>query len=96
MTLELDVKAPHRTVRISAELDGQPPLEIVQLDGPSVPWRGEVSDPRILASARDGIVDILLEVSGRNDLKDGEQTSTVVTWQIDSFRASFRGSRIKE
>ncbi|MEZ6134517.1 MAG: hypothetical protein R3C53_06375 [Pirellulaceae bacterium] len=95
ITLELDIKAPHRTVLLQATGGGQS-LEVVKLDGPSIPWRAELTDPQILADARDGVLDFHLEVGDRNDVQPGAASTTVVTWQIDGFRASLRGSRSPE
>ncbi len=96
LDLALDMKAPHRTVRLVAQVPDAEPIEIVRLDGPSVPWQSTVTDPRILQAARDGTVDVGLVIGDRNDLQEGESSTTVVTWQIDSFRASLRGSRMSE
>jgi hypothetical protein len=97
MTFELDIKAPHRTVRLlgRTNVPGQT-IEIVTLQGPSIPWKGEVTQPEFLEAAKDGLVDVVLEISEREDLDADGNSNSVVTWQIDSFRASLRGSRTSE
>ncbi len=97
LNIELDIKAPRRTVRLlSRPDDGGQAIEIVRLEAPSIPWQTRVTDPRILADARDGVLDIELEVSDRNDEGQKGGANSVVTWQIDSFRVSLRGSRTLE
>lgn len=97
LSLELDIKAPHRTVRLLAKTNATAePIEIVRLDGPSVPWRGDITQAEILETARDGVINIILDVSERDDLDADGNSASVVTWQIDNFRASLTGSRTSE
>ncbi|QDV25471.1 hypothetical protein [Aureliella helgolandensis] len=105
MDLELAIKAPHRVVRVlsrGAAFSAEPdePLaemfEIVSLDSPSVPWRASITDPRVLEDAQDGVIDLYLEVGERTDVEEGEDLGSVVTWNIDAFRASLIGKRMSE
>ncbi len=96
LNLELNIKAPHRIVRLVCRSANGEPIEIVALDGPSVPWKGTITDPSILADALDGAVDITLEISERTDIAPGESSSSHVTWAIDAFRASAIGTRLSE
>ncbi len=90
LQFDLDIKAPHRVVRVLSRSQDEP-IEIVRLDGPSIPWNGTVTDPRILQDARDGVVDILLEVGERTDVQDQANPANVVAWQVNYFHANLRG-----
>lgn len=96
LSLELNIKAPHRRVRLSSRSAGGEPISIVSLVGPSVPWRGVITDPSILSEAVDGTLDLLLEISERTDIGLDDSPSSVVTWKIDAFRATALGNRLSE
>ncbi len=96
LSMELNIKAPHRQVRLTSRAVGRDPIEIVSLASPSVPWKGVITDPRILSDALDGTLDLSLEISERTDIGPDDSPSSVVTWQIDAFRASAIGTRLSE
>ncbi len=89
--LELDIKAPKRDVTIQVASQAGP-VELAQLKSPSIPWSMTITDPQILAEARDGVISFSLGISERTDIGPGVSSSNVVAWQVDSLRASFRGS----
>ena len=87
----LDIKAPQRDVTISVTTnDGS--VEMADLKGPSIPWSGTTTDPQVLASMADGILDVRLSVSERTDLEPDQDSSNVVAWQVEAFHASIRGT----
>lgn len=88
--LTLDIKAPHRNVRILAETDTGP-VELANLESPSLPWRSTIGEASVLESANDGILDIVLEVSERTDVASASTTTNVVAWQVNYFHASISG-----
>jgi hypothetical protein len=96
LSLELNIKAPHRRVRLTSRSAGREPIEIVSLTGPSIPWKGLITDPEILSDALDGTLDLMLEISERTDVDVDDSPSSVVTWQIDAFRATAIGTRLSE
>ena len=89
---ELDIAAPFRKVTVLCDTGAEQPVEIVQLDSPSIPWKTSLTDPSILQSARDGVLDIFFEVSARTDIEDQASVSNVVAWRVQFFHASFRGT----
>lgn len=91
MDLELDIKAPQRDVVVLVTTaDG--PVEVGRLSSPSIPWNATITDPRVLAEAADGVINVALQVGERKDIQSGTSSANVVAWQVDNFRASFRGS----
>ena len=96
--LYLSVRAPSRVVRIIAGIPGEAgvleEIELARLDSPSMPWQGQVTDPRILASVADGTLDVILEISRRTDIEFEENATSFVAWRIDALRGSMRGSRL--
>ncbi|MEM8732573.1 MAG: hypothetical protein AAGG44_00020 [Planctomycetota bacterium] len=88
ISIELDIKAPQRDVKLTIVTDSGP-ITIAELNSPSIPWSGEITDPKIIEEARDGLLSVQLDVSGRKD--GGGPGSSVVAWNIENFQASFRG-----
>lgn len=91
LELELDIRAPERKVTLSA-LGPTGPIELVRLDHPSLPWAGTITDPNVLQLAEDGRLEVLLQVSGRHVAEGTDADNSYVTWQVDHFHASLRGS----
>lgn len=88
--LVLDIKAPNRDVRLTANL-GAEKVEVVALKSPSIPWQATITQLEILQDLRDGVLKMTLEVSDRTDVSDPAAASSVVAWEIDRFRMSARG-----
>ena len=87
--LNLNIKAPHRIVTISAATKSGE-RELAVLNSPSIPWQYSIEDKDILAECRDGIIDIRVQISDRTDGGSGGQS--VVRWNIDFFDAVAVGS----
>lgn len=91
LALELDIRAPERKVTVSA-IGPSGPIELAQLDSPSLPWSATITDPSVLQLVEDGRLEVLLRISPRQ-LADGtDADDSYVTWQIAHFHASLRGS----
>ncbi len=92
LEIELAIRAPQRQVRLAAMVDGEP-QEIVQLDSPSVPWRGRITKPEILRQMQTGSLEVRLEVS---ELAGGEaqidSATNVVPWNVRRLQLGARGS----
>lgn len=88
VNLELDIKAPQRAVKVSI-LTESGPVEIADLNSPSIPWSGAVTDPKVLQDAEDGVLNVLIDVGEKTNAGGG--SSSVVSWNIENFQASFRG-----
>ena len=91
LALEIVIRAPERKVTLSA-LSPSGPIELAQFDGPSLPWSATITDPSVLQLAEDGRLEILLQVSQRQVAAKASNDSSYVTWQVDHFHASLRGS----
>ncbi|MCA9183895.1 MAG: hypothetical protein KDA51_20675, partial [Planctomycetales bacterium] len=91
LELELDIRAPERNVTLSA-LSPSGPIELVQLDSPSLPWSTTITDPTVLQLVEDGRLEVLLQVSGRHVAEGTDPGNTYVTWRVAHFHASLRGS----
>lgn len=99
ITLELDIRAPQRTVRVIASGATDGPIELVTLDSPSTAWKTTIRDPAILADLADGILNCTIEVSQRQGESAASrtkvapsQTQGIAYWKISHFHCSVRGS----
>ncbi|RMF44345.1 MAG: hypothetical protein D6753_02785 [Planctomycetota bacterium] len=92
LEMELDVRAPHRAVRLSCTLADGTEYELVTLDSPSIPWKKTITDPRVRQAVRDGTLQIRLDVSQRTDVEQPAQASNVVTWEVRHLLMSLRGA----
>jgi hypothetical protein len=88
VNLELDIKAPQRKVKVSV-LTESGPVEVADLNSPSIPWSGAVTDSKVLQDAEDGVLTVLIDVGEKANAGGG--SSSVVSWNIENFQASFRG-----
>ncbi len=87
--LELDIKAPQRTVTIMVPTENGD-IELARLESPSLPWRATLSDPSVLREVRDGVLDVVINVGDRSGATNQSLTS-FVAWQIEHFHMSLRG-----
>lgn len=85
--IEFDITAPSRTVRLVGTSTTGNPIEIVKLESPSIPWKGTITDPEILAGVSEGYLDVKVEVSERKD-----SGTNVLQWNIERLQASVRGA----
>ena len=90
LDLMLNMEAPQRDVQLRIETE-QGVVFTQDFNEPSIPWSSRVSDPRVLEAAKDGSLNLILEVSERKDLKQGESSSRSVPWQVNNLEASYRG-----
>ncbi len=90
---ELDITAPQRTVTVSfATASG--PVEIVKLDGPSIPWKQTITHPDILQAFQDGRLPVSLNISDLNSAQGAMGATSIVTWHIDHMHAAVRGQML--
>lgn len=90
LDLMLNMEAPQRDVQLRIETE-QGVVFTQDFNEPSIPWSGRVSDPRVLEAAKDGTLNLVLEVSDRKDLKQGQSSNRSVPWQVNNLEASYRG-----
>lgn len=91
VSFEMDVSAPKRIVEISVVTEGGE-IPLARLDGPSLPWVHTETNPLVLAELEDGRLDVRVQVSARTDVEANAKVTSVVTWKVDYFNASIRGS----
>lgn len=91
LELELDIRAPERKVTLSA-LSPSGPIELVQLDSPSLSWSTTITDPTVLQLIEDGRLEVLLQVSERHVADGTDPDNSYVTWRVAHFHASLHGS----
>ncbi len=86
ITIDWDVKAPRRDVRLSCFVpaDGSS-LELVSLSDPSLPWIGTVEDPRVLKEIEQGKLLLRIEVS------EDRRPDNAINWHIEHLRMSVTG-----
>jgi hypothetical protein len=84
------MNAPHRRVRLLCEAPSGP-IELMNLENPSIPRQVNVTDPRVLELVRDGTLDLLLEVSQRTDVQNQSSSTNVVAWRVEDFDTNLRG-----
>ncbi len=90
--LELDIRAPHRKVRLSCTLPDGSEHELASLASPSIPWKATITDPRVREMLRNGRLPIRLDISQRTDVEQPGQASNVVTWEVRHLLMSLRGT----
>ncbi len=93
--LKLDVTAPQRDVVVSVRTRSGV-VELVKLDSPSIPWTATISNPAVLEAAKDGTLNVLIQVSQSRNTDSNGIASNMVHWQIDHFHASVRGTVLEQ
>ncbi len=88
MTIDWDIKAPGRKVRLSCVCD-EGPVELVALQGPSIPWKSRIDDPRVLKDLRDGRLVLRIEISGGDESESAQ--NSFVSWRIKHLRLNVDG-----
>lgn len=89
ISIDFDVQAPRRTVRLSiVGIEGVPPIQIANLNEPSIPYKATVEDPRILQDFRDGKLVVKIEIS------DDREPDSSIPWRIKHLRLSTRGKTL--
>ncbi len=84
-------RAPKRTAKLSAVVDGQP-IELVSIAAPSVPWKSTITDPKVLASMRDGRLVLRIEITGGNQLED---SMVLFSWRIKHFESTWKAKPLR-
>ncbi|MEC8556085.1 MAG: hypothetical protein VXZ82_13840 [Planctomycetota bacterium] len=84
--LEFDVRAPQRKVEIWV-LTQYSEVPILSADSPSLPWETTLTQPEILESVRDGVLEVRVHVSGKP-----KNASRVINWYVGHFHATIRGA----
>ena len=79
VTIDWDIKAPGRKVRLLCISEGGP-IELVALNAPSIPWKSTIDDARVLKDLRDGRLVLRIEISGGEELESAQ--SSFVSWRI--------------
>ncbi len=82
--LEFDVRAPQRKVEIWV-LTQTGELPILSTDSPSLPWEITLTQPEVLESVRDGILEVRVRVSSKP-----KEASRVINWHVGHFHATIR------
>lgn len=87
-TIDWDIKAPGRIVRLSC-ICSDGPVELVTLQGPSIPWKNTITDPRILKDLEDGRVVFRIEISEGEDSESVQNSFN--SWRIKHIRLNVEG-----
>ena len=91
LTLEFDIEAPQREVRIAARTDvGE--IDLVNQKAPSLPGRIEITNPEVLSTVTDGVLEFRFVVSDRFN---ASTSSKVVPWSVGYLHLSATG-RVSE
>jgi hypothetical protein len=88
LTIDWDVKAPSRKVRLLCVCEDGP-VELVALNAPSIPWKSTIDDARVLKELRDGRLVLRIEISGGEDLENAK--SSFISWRIKHLRLNVDG-----
>ncbi len=90
--VDWDIVAPKRKVKLVWSANNSP-VELVTLDGPSIPWRGTIVDPRVLKDLTDGRLDLRIEVANSESLAN-EAQNNFIAWRIKHLRFSVSGQTL--
>ncbi len=92
ISIDWDIDAPKRKVKLvwSAK-DSR--IDLVELNSPSIPWRGTSDNPRVLKDLMDGRLDLRIEVTNGDGIMDPSQNN-FVSWQIKHLRISVLGQTL--
>ena len=87
--IDWSIEAPNRTVKLLWGAEASP-LELTSLDGPTIPWSGSVTDPRVLNDLVDGKLDLKISVK-KSGASDSELQDNFVSWRIKHLRITVVG-----
>ena len=90
-SIEIDwsIEAPKRTVKLVWG-EQSSPIEFVSLDSPTIPWRGTITDPRVLKDFNDGRLDLRISVK-KSGAPDNESLDNFVSWRVKHLRINVLG-----
>jgi hypothetical protein len=91
--LELDINAPRRSVTISVPTRAGT-IELASLQSPSLAWTKTITNPDVLHAARDGRLEVVVDVSRPAGTSALSTAANAVTWHIDYFHANLHGSSL--
>ncbi len=87
--VDWSIDAPKRTVKLIWGSDSSP-IELVSLDGPSIPWKETITDRRVLNDLVDGRLD--LRISVRQSVPSSRDVQdNFVSWRIKHLRINVLG-----
>ena len=89
LQIDWSVEAPNRTAKLIWGAEATP-FELTSLDGPTIPWRGSVTDPRVLNDLVDGKLDLKISVK-KIGAADSELQDNFVSWRIKHLRIKVVG-----
>jgi len=84
-----ELQAPRRKVKLSwLRTKDQTLVELVNFDGPSLPWKASSSDPALLEEFRDGLLTLRLEVA------EDQEPGSSIPWRIKHLRLKVHGTTL--
>ena len=92
ISIDWDIVAPKRKVKLVWSAKDSP-IDLVELDSPSIPWRGTINNPRVLKDLVDGRLDLRIIVTGIDGQLDPLQNS-FVGWRIKHLRITVAGQTL--
>jgi hypothetical protein len=87
---DLQMRAPQRDVRITSSAGDQQTL-VAEYRSPLTPQQIRITDPAILADARDGSIDFRIDISAPIGQASADLSAQIGNWQVDYFRLSAHG-----
>lgn len=92
INLDWDIVAPRRKVRLIWSVKDSP-IDIVELNSPSIPWKGTIDNPRVLKDLKDGRLDLRIAITNA-DGGDSNSQSSFISWRIKHLRISVTGQTL--
>lgn len=92
INIDWDIEAPKKKVRLIWSAKDSP-IDIVELDSPSIPWRGSIDNPRVLKDLRDGRLDLRIAITNGDGIESKSQNN-FVSWRIKHLRVSVTGQTL--
>jgi hypothetical protein len=84
------VRAPQRDVRITSSTGGKVTL-VGEFRSPLTAQRLRITDPAILEDARDGMIDMKIDISQPVGQSGTDFSAQLANWQVDYFRLNVVG-----
>ncbi len=92
INIDWDIEAPKRKVRLIWSAKDSP-IDIVELDSPSIPWRGSIDNPRVLKDLMDGRLDLRIAITNGDGI-DSQSQNNFISWRIKHLRMSITGQTL--
>ncbi len=87
--IEWDIKAPQRRAQLYWTKGGQR-IDIVNLNEPSLPWRGTIENAEVLNDLSDGWLELHVDVTN-HQAKDLQSQNRFVSWRLKHLKLSVAG-----